>query len=183
MYPNSLDSRDLLPLIRKMHAPTQIVISVLFLALISLGSLAQAGGTPPKFHEIKRFALGGDGGWDYLIADSADHRLYIARSNRVMVVDSESGKLLGEVQGLEGAHGIALVKSLGRGYASSGRSGEVVAFDLKTLQTVGRVKTGDNPDAIIYDSASNTILAFNGKSRSVSALQSGNTENRRKPSA
>jgi len=36
------------------------------------------------------------------------------------VVDPVSGKLLAEIPGLDGAHGIALASSAGRGFATSG---------------------------------------------------------------
>ena len=42
---------------------------------------------PKKVHKI---AIGGEGGWDYLTADSAAQRLYVSRGNRIVVVDTES---------------------------------------------------------------------------------------------
>jgi len=123
-----------------------------------------------KFHEIDRWQLGGDGGWDYLTADSSSRRLYIARNNRVMVVDLDSGKLVGEVLETDGAHGIALVPSLGLGFATAGRVGLVTVFDLKTLKKIDSIKVGENPDAILYDKSSSQIFVFNGKSKSVSAI-------------
>src|SRR5438552_673083 len=49
------------------------------------------------------YSLGGDGGWDYIVPDPLNHRLFIARQNRIMVVDEDSGALLGEVTGIQGA--------------------------------------------------------------------------------
>jgi hypothetical protein len=74
------------------------------------------------------------------------------------------------VTGLDGAHGVALVTEQQRGFATSGRAGEVIAFDMKTLKTIGKIKSGDNPDAIIFDRYSKRILAFNGKSHDVTAV-------------
>src|SRR5256885_16375919 len=65
------------------------------------------------------YQLGAEGAWDYVIPDPARHRLFIARQNRVMVVDERTGKLLGELTGIHGAHGVALVDRTGRGYATS----------------------------------------------------------------
>ena len=45
---------------------------------------------------------------------------YIGRTNRVMVVDENDGKLLGEVMGIKGAHGTAIALSSGHGFATSG---------------------------------------------------------------
>jgi DNA-binding beta-propeller fold protein YncE len=139
----------------------------IFNALLVLSlTLASIASTPPvyaDFHPITRYQLGGDGGWDYLTLDSADRRIYLARSNRIMVLGVDTGKPLGEVPGLDGAHGVALVKKLGLGFATSGKSAEVVVFALSTLKVVGRIQVGEGPDSITYNAAAKRILAFNGK--------------------
>src|SRR5437870_11349828 len=78
------------------------------------------------------YTLGGDGGWDYIVPDPPSHRLFIGRQNRVMVVDEDLGTLLGEVAGIQGAHGTAIVAATGHGFATSGNDQSVVMFDLKT---------------------------------------------------
>lgn len=140
-----------------------------FVLLISSSGFAKVE-PQVKYHEVARWPLGGDGGWDYLATDSATRRLYIARTNRIMVVDLDSGKLVGEVPGTDGAHGVALVPSLGLGFATAGRAGSVTVFDLKTLEKVADIKVGENPDAILYDGASAQIFVFNGKSQNVSVV-------------
>src|SRR6267142_3202063 len=66
------------------------------------------------------YVLGGDGSWDYVVPDPPNHRLFIGRQNRVMVVDDRTGKLIGEVTGINGAHGTALAPKSGHGFATSG---------------------------------------------------------------
>jgi WD40 repeat protein len=144
----------------------------LVLTLVTLASVVLLGKEEHlKFHEITRWQLGGDGGWDYLTADTETRRLYIARNNRIMVVDLDTGKLVAEVPETEGAHGVALVSSLGLGFATAGRSGTVTVFDLKTLKKVDEIKAWENPDAILYDKYSSKIFVFNGKSKSVSIIE------------
>lgn len=123
-----------------------------------------------KWHEIARHQIGGDGGWDCLVNDDDAHRLYIARSNRVLIVDSASGAKVTEIPGLEGAHGVALVKELNRGFASSGKTNELIAFDLATFKIIERIKVGENPDIVIFDDSSKKILSFNGKSHDMSVV-------------
>jgi hypothetical protein len=65
-------------------------------------------------------------GWDYITPDPPNHRLFIARQNRVMVVDEDNGTLLGEMKDLKGAHGTAIVSATGHGFATSGDDGSVV---------------------------------------------------------
>ena len=83
--------------------------------------------------------------------DPPNHRLFIARQNRVMVVDENTGTLLGEVTGIQGAHGTAIVADTGHGFATSGNDQSVVMFDLKTFKVLGRIPAAEDADAIIYD--------------------------------
>ena len=113
---------------------------------------------------IDQWKVGGDGGWDYLLADSPAHRLYITRGARVDVVDTQSGKLVGSVAGLHGTHGIALDPAGKLGYISDGGGNAVVVFDRATLATVATIPAGTNPDAIIFEPATKTVWTFNGRS-------------------
>jgi DNA-binding beta-propeller fold protein YncE len=114
--------------------------------------------------------LGGDGGWDYVALDSVGHRLFIARQDRVMVVDPATGKVLAEIPGLNRAHGVAFDYEAGRGFATSGGDSAVVIFDLKTLQVLGRTTAAPDADAILFDPATKRIFTFNGDSRSSSVI-------------
>src|SRR3954462_13009747 len=98
------------------------------IALICAASLAGAQG---EYRITHTYPVGGDGSWDYLVPDAAHHRLFIGRQDRVMVVDEGTGKVLGEVKGIHGAHGVAIVEKSGRGFATSGDDSSVVMFDLK----------------------------------------------------
>ena len=135
--------------------------------LVAAAAVAAAG---PGYHIIATYKLGGDGGWDYLTVDAAARRLYISRATHVMVVDTDSGKIVGDIADTPGVHGIALAPELGRGFVSNGREGTVSIFDPKTLATNSKVKVGDNPDAILYDSATKRVFAFNGRSLDATAL-------------
>ena len=97
------------------------------------------------------YVVGGDGSWDYIVPDPPNHRLFIGRQNRVMVVDEDNGKLLGEVTGIQGAHGTAIAPATGHGFATSGNDQSVVMFDLKTFKALGRIPAAEDADAIIYD--------------------------------
>jgi DNA-binding beta-propeller fold protein YncE len=102
--------------------------------------------------------------------DAAKRRLYIARGNRVMVVDVDQGKLVGEVANTPGVHGVALDLKRKQGYASNGGDATVTIFDLETLKETARPKVGTKPDAIIYDSASDRVFTFNAGSNDATAL-------------
>ena len=123
------------------------------------------------YHLEAAWKPGGEGGWDYTTVDSSAHRLYVTRTDRVQVIDIDDGKTIGEIPGLEGGHGTALVPGENRGFATNGKSGTVLVFDLQTLKAVGEpIKVGQKPDAIIYDSASKHVFAFNGESDDASVI-------------
>jgi outer membrane protein assembly factor BamB len=115
-----------------------------------------------SYHVTQTFTLGGDGSWDYVVPDPPSHRLFIGRQTRVMVVDETSGKLLGEVMGVNGAHGTAIAAASGHGFATSGNDQSVVMFDLKTYKELARIPAAEDADAIIFDAPSNRVFTFNG---------------------
>jgi DNA-binding beta-propeller fold protein YncE len=116
------------------------------------------------------YILGGEGRWDYVVPDPPNHRLFIARTDRVMVVDENSGKLLGEVKGIDGAHGTAPVNSIGKGFATSGNDGTVRIFDLKTYEVLDKIPAAEDADAIIYDLPSIRVFTFNGDAHSSTVI-------------
>ena len=135
---------------------------------VSVAAVALAA-TGPGYRVIKTYKVGGDGGWDYLTADSDARRIYISRGTHVMVIDADSGKSVGDIADTPGVHGIALAPELGRGFTSNGE-GTVSIFDSKTLATSSKVKVGDNPDAILYDPATKRVFTFNGRSQDSTAI-------------
>ncbi len=141
----------------------------LILTVAVVPSLAQSQSSEP-YRISHSYTLGGDGSWDYIVPDPPNHRLFIGRQNRVMVVDENSGTLLGEVTGIEGAHGTAIAPGSGHGFATSGRDQTVVMFDLKTFKALGRIPAAEDADAIIYDSASDRVFTFNGDAHSSTVI-------------
>lgn len=146
---------------------------VLVLFLFAFGSTIGSGQTnpgPSGYHLLKKIEVGGEGGWDYLFADSDAHRLYVSHATKVVVIDTDKDTVIGEIPNTNGVHGIAVAEDLGRGFISAGRDNAVTIFDLKDLKTLDTVKVGKNPDAIMYDPASKRIFAFNGGSSDTTVL-------------
>jgi outer membrane protein assembly factor BamB len=140
---------------------------MLVLTLVVAPLLAQSS---PAYRITHRYTLGGDGSWDYIVPDPPNHRLFIGRQNRVMVVDEENGTLLGEVTGIHGAHGAAIADGTGHGFATSGNDQSVVMFDVKTFQVLGTIPAAEDADAIIYDRVSNRVFTFNGDAHSSTVI-------------
>jgi DNA-binding beta-propeller fold protein YncE len=127
-------------------------------------------GQAPTYRITHTYPVGGEGSWDYLVPDPPRHRIFIGRHDRVMVVDETSGKLLGEVHDIHGAHGTAIDEQSGHGFATSGDDGSMVMFDLETLKPLARIPAADDADAIIYDTASRRVFSFNGDAHSSTVI-------------
>ncbi|MEO8576831.1 MAG: YncE family protein [Gemmatimonadales bacterium] len=140
--------------------------------LLATAAIAQTpAAASSQYHVVKKIPAGGEGGWDYLTADAEARRLYVSRGSHVMVFDMDSDSLIADIQNTPGVHGVALAKSLNRGFTSNGRDSSVTAFDLTTFQPITTIRiSGRNPDAIAYDAASNRIFAFNGASHDASVI-------------
>jgi hypothetical protein len=143
-----------------------LLAAILFLPFVAT---AQSSGDA-GYHMAKKYALGGEGFWDYLEIDPATHRVFISRGTHVIVVDPSDGKVVGDIPDTQGVHGIALAPEFGRGFTSNGRSASVTIFDLKTLQTIGTAQTEEGPDAIIYDPGSKRVFTMNGRAGSATAI-------------
>lgn len=134
----------------------------------ALGDAVRAGSS--GYHLLNTYKLGGEGGWDYLSYDSDSNRVFISRGTHVMVMDGKTGSVLGDIPDTPGVHGIALVNSLNRGFISNGRGNSVTVFNLATLATVENIAVGQNPDAIIFDMASDRVFTMNGHSNDSTAI-------------
>jgi len=139
---------------------TRLVIALLAL-LLSANALPAVGQT--TLEVTKTFHIGGEGGWDYLTVDATSHRLFVPRSTHTMVIDADSGNVLGDIPGQTTAHGVAIVPSAGRGFITDGGGGGgIVVFDLKSYAVLGRIPTMPDSDGIIYDAGIGLVLAVSG---------------------
>lgn len=151
-----------------------IQIALFLVLIVSLSfagaSLARVANSAADYKVLKTVKLGGDGGWDCLTVDSQARRLYISRGTHVMVVNADTGEVVGDIPGTNGVHGIALVDGLGKGFISNGRDNTVAVFDPKTLRVSKQIPVGKNPDIIFYDPQSKLVFVGNGGSRDIMAI-------------
>jgi YVTN family beta-propeller protein len=133
----------------------------------------------PQFHVQDQWNLGGKGGWGFLVLDEPAHRLYIPRTNRVMVVDTETGKSIGEVDDMKNIRNIALDGSGKYGYVTDvtdGSAGFVRVFDRTTLKLITSIPTGAVPAAIVFDPTSKSVFVFNSRGRSATVIDSSTNQ-------
>jgi DNA-binding beta-propeller fold protein YncE len=114
------------------------------------------------YHVSQTFRVGGEGGWDYLTVDPEHSLLYVPRSTHTMVLDARTGRLRADIPGQKRNHGVAIVARAGRGFITDGEDGSVTVFDLKSYAVLGKVKTAEDADGVIYDAASGKVLVVCG---------------------
>jgi DNA-binding beta-propeller fold protein YncE len=145
-------------------------------------SVCRFGGLPGGFLEcvgpsrggsilfLAGIRIGGEGGWDYLSIDTTGRRLYVSHDTKVIVIDIDKDEAVGQITGTLGVHGFAIASALGRGFSSNGRENNVSVINLDNLETITKVQTGENPDAIIYEPGRQEIYAFNGRGKSATVI-------------
>lgn len=137
----------------------------------AVSGISRAGSAAPAYRIAHEVSLPGDGGWDDMTFDDGGHRLFIAHGGEVQLIDADKLTVAGTIPDTPGVHGIALAGDVGHGYISAGRSGMIVVFDLKSLARIKEIKaTGENPDAILYDSATHRVFSFNGRGRNATVI-------------
>ena len=120
-----------------------LAVSILVLCGAALVRVAVAAPQGSGYHQVKKVTLGGDGRWDYFEVEPATHRVFIPRGTHVMVLDADCGKLLSDIKGLEGTHGIDFAPELKRAFTTNGDAKSVTILDTDTLKVIGEVKLPD----------------------------------------
>jgi len=142
--------------------PALLICAVLFFAAAAFAAV--------NYQLLKKVAVPGSGGWDYITVDDGARRVYVSHSTQVDVLDADSFALVGTIPNTSGVHGIAVAPDAGRGYISAGKSDAAIAFDLKSLKPLGEIKVGKKPDAIIYEPLTKRIYVMNGDSENITVL-------------
>ena len=142
----------------------QLISSVLLAAVI----LAHAA--EPAFHVTAKATLPGDVKWDYLNFDDSSKRLYITHGDHVDIYDAEQNRVVENIPGTEGVHGVALAPDLDRGFTSNGVSSTVTIFELSSSKVLGTLPTEKKPDAIVYDPHTHRVFVANGDSGTLTVI-------------
>jgi len=122
------------------------------------------------YHFLKEIPVGGEGGWDYLSVDEPSRRLYVSHEAKVVVINLDREEVVGEIADTPGVHGLALAPALQRGVTSNGRENKASIVDLKTLRTLSKVDTGENPDGMLFEPGQQEAYLFNGRGQSASVI-------------
>jgi hypothetical protein len=131
-------------------------IPAALLLLMSHPALAASDG---PYRILRSVTVGGDGGFDYVTADGAGRRLYMARSGkinpRLLAFDLDSLKQVGEIDGIN-AHGAVVDPVSHHGFASSK---PITMFDSQTMATIKPIAVDGNPDGLSFDAGRVYVLS------------------------
>ncbi len=100
-------------------------------------------------------------GFDYVAVDPARRRVYAAHtgSDALLIVDADSGKVLGQADVGGPMHGVAVDPQTGHVYTGDGLARTVSEVDPKSQNVVRSVGVGGSVDAIAYDPGLHRIYA------------------------
>lgn len=150
--------------------PLGPIVGSLLAGAMLVSGYAYAADKTPEYKLIGEIPVAGDTGWDYLSVDANARRLYVTHGTHIVVIDLDAQKVVGDIADTPRVHGFAVAHELGRGFSSNGDEAKVSIVDLKSLATLSKVPTGENPDAIVFDPARKEVYAFNGKGHSATVI-------------
>jgi DNA-binding beta-propeller fold protein YncE len=151
------------------------LVSITAVVVPTINLVAATPTTSQGFHVEDRWNIGGDGGWGFLSIDPSAHRLFIPRTNRIMVIDTNTGRVVGSIGGMSSLRNMALDNSGKFGYATDvtdGTAGFVRVFDRSTLKLVASIPTGPVPFAIVFDPSTKLVFAFSSRAHNATVIDS-----------
>ena len=155
----------------------------LVLSAMLAGPLASAQTAPGGPYKVLKTArVGGEGGWDYIYADSVGRRLYIPRRGvpaveatgapavpaRLTVFDLDTLAPVGEIAGV-GGNGAVVDPKSGYGFTSSR---PVSMFDARTLKAVKTIDVTGQPDGILFDAFNERVYVFSHPTKDATVIDS-----------
>jgi DNA-binding beta-propeller fold protein YncE len=135
------------------------LVIVVGIAIVAFLGLAQQAPSTGPYKVLQTAKVGGEGGFDYVYADSDGRTLYIPRKGpepRVTVFDLDTLKPAGVIEKTS-ANGAAVDPKSGHGFASSK---PVAMWDTKTMQLVKTIDVTGGPDGILFDSFNQRVWVF-----------------------
>jgi DNA-binding beta-propeller fold protein YncE len=160
---------------------------LILIVTIGAAVLASMAGAPQAdpYKVLKMAKIGGEGGWDYIYADSAGRRLYIPRRGspameatdtrpaadaiptRLSVYNLDTLELVGEIAGV-GGNGAAVDPKAGHGFTSSK---PISMFDTKTLKLIKTIDAGAaQPDGIYFDAFNERVYVFSHPTKDATVI-------------
>lgn len=124
-------------------------------------------------YRVSSSIAGPDGGWDYARVDPVTHRLYVARSTAITVVDTKSGRTIRSIGAFSHGHAVVPVSG-GRLLVTSGDDATVRFLSADDGHELAKLSVGAKPDAAILSRDGRQAFVMNADSGNVSVIDIGN---------
>lgn len=121
------------------------------------------------FKVVKSFPIEGATRWDYIAVNPMNDNIYVSHATQVDVLTS-AGEKAGIINNTTGVHGICFAPEFKKGFTSNGKLNTVTVFNINTNEVLDQIKTGENPDFIMYDPYSKKVYTCNGHSSDLSVI-------------
>ena len=141
------------------------------IAVLATTGLAQHTPAPADgpYKVQKTAKVGGEGGFDYVYADTDGRKLYIARGGsgpRVSIFNLDTLETAGDIP-MTNARGAAADSKFHHGFASSK---PVAMWDTKTLSLIKTIPVEGGPDGILDDPFNHRIYIFSHRAPNATVL-------------
>lgn len=151
------------------------IVAVAAAAVICLAAQQESAPPPPAMSEtVAGYHLGAsiplpdEGFWDYLGIDEPNHHLFVSHSDEILVISTETNKVIGKLAPTPRSHGVVISEKDGHGFTSnsgnsSGKEGvsSFTEFDPKTLAIIKQIILPiGGSDGIVYDPASDRVFGL-----------------------
>lgn len=105
-----------------------------------------------------------DGDFDHFAPDVDGHRLFLTgeENEKVLVLDTESNKLVHTIEDVKAPHAILYRKDLKKMFVVAGDASEVQVFDSDSYKMGAQIKVSIDADSIAYDPATHYMYVVNG---------------------
>jgi DNA-binding beta-propeller fold protein YncE len=144
-----------------------LVLATVAFFLAFAGAVHAQDNGPYKVLKIQ--LVGGDGGFDYVTADSEGRNLYVARSGpsgHIGVFNLDTLAQVGDIQGVS-AHGGAVDTSTGHGFATSK---PITMFDSRTFAILKKIDVQGNPDGYLNDPYNHRFYVLSHSAPNITVL-------------
>jgi DNA-binding beta-propeller fold protein YncE len=108
----------------------------------------------------------GNGGTDYVYADSDGRRLYVPRGGQVLVFDLDTLKSVGAIANAR-AQGVAVDPKSHHGFCSSN---PIMMWDTLTLETIKSIPVQGHPDGIVFEPLTERIYVLSHSAPNATVL-------------
>ncbi|HXN65310.1 MAG TPA: hypothetical protein VN862_08255 [Candidatus Acidoferrales bacterium] len=140
------------------------------IAMLATGGLAIQAQSEGPYKVLRTAKLGGDGGFDYVYADSDGRRLYIPRPAQtgahVAVFNLDTLESAGDIPNTN-ARGVAVDPKSHHGFASSK---PVTMWDTTTMQVIKTIDVDGGPDGILFDPYNERVYIFSHRAPNATVI-------------